>query len=351
MNYFSSLKNWQISLACTVLLICGVAVLRAQAPARPDRPPSVPEEYLATPVGYFHPSCVQGLAEGDILHKDEKVIEHKDGSIDAIPACAFPHYKPSGERLFLDGEGPASGEKVTPDGEGGGPPEIAHEYVSAATMEKHPTNTYYGALRANWIVPPAPTNHFSQIIYLFPGLEDYSSAKTTILQPVLGWNVVFKDGPNFPNVWTLSSWNCCVDGTVQHSTFIRTEPGHEIFGEMFLACTPGSARCSRFSVNTVDQTTNKSTELVHTSSFGLNFNWAFAAALEVYRVYECNDYPAGEDGSTQFYFLGLYDQDLQPVKQGWVPWKRWEELHMTPECNYGVSGGFKSGLPYIKLTY
>lgn len=100
------------------------------------------------------------------------------------------------------------------------------------------------------------------------------------------------------------------------------EAGSNIFGNMFLACTPGSPRCSRFTVNALDQTTNQSTELKQTSSFGLYFNWAFAASLEVYNVSECSDYPADENDSTQFYFLGLYDQDVQPVKQGWVPWKR-----------------------------
>jgi hypothetical protein len=183
-------------------------------------------------------------------------------------------------------------------------------------------------------------------------LEDYNpKVSTTILQPVLGWNVVFANGPNFPNVWTLSSWNCCVNNTVQHSTFIPTEAGHEIFGQIALRCQPGAPRCGSFLVNTVDYSTGKSTELPQTSSFGLVFNWAFAAALEVYNVSECSDYPQREKGSTQFYYLGLFDQDLQPVQQGWVPWKRWEELGLTPECHYGISGGTKGGLPYITLTY
>ncbi len=115
MNYFSWGKNWQFSLAVTVLLISGITALRAQVPAGPNRPPAVPEEYVITPMGYFHPSCVQELAEGDIVREDEKAIEHKDGSFDSIPTCAFPHYTPAGEKVPLDGEG-------TEDGAGTGRP-------------------------------------------------------------------------------------------------------------------------------------------------------------------------------------------------------------------------------------
>ena len=89
--------------------------------------------------------------------------------------------------------------------------------------------SYYGELRANWIVPPAPTSHDGQTIFFFPGLEDYRNTNTTILQPVLGWNAT----KAFKNVWSLASWNCCVDRTVQHSPFIATATGDNIFGQMF----------------------------------------------------------------------------------------------------------------------
>jgi len=339
MNYFSWGKNWQFSLAVTLLLISGITTLRAQVPAGPNRPPAVPEGYVITPMGYFHPSCVQELAEGDIVREDEKAIEHKDGSFESIPDCAFPHYTPAGEKVPLDGEG-------TEDGAGNEPPAIVHDYIELATMKKD--LFYYGELRANWLVPPAPTSHDGQVIYLFPGLEDYRSNHTTILQPVLGWNAT-PGGRGFKNVWSLASWNCCVAHTIQHSPFIATATGDNIFGQMFMACKPGAPRCGSFTVNTVDSTTGTSTELKKTSSFGRSFNWAFGGALEVYNVSKCSDYPSNSNGSTQFFYLGLFDQDLQPVTQNWVDWDRWHGL--TPQCNYGISQGSFGGLPYIKLSY
>src|ERR1017187_4361862 len=55
---------------CTVLVtVAGLCFLpflasttaRAQAPAGPNLPPGVPDGYVITPSGYFHPSCVRQL--------------------------------------------------------------------------------------------------------------------------------------------------------------------------------------------------------------------------------------------------------------------------------------------------
>ena len=42
----------------------------AQAPAGPNRPAGVPDGYVITPFGYFHPSCVRQLTEGETLLAD-----------------------------------------------------------------------------------------------------------------------------------------------------------------------------------------------------------------------------------------------------------------------------------------
>jgi len=77
-----------------------VALNAAQAlpTAGAKRPAAVPAAYVITPFGYFHPSCVQQLAKGDVLHQDEMAVEHANGTSDKIPACAFPHYRADGNR-------------------------------------------------------------------------------------------------------------------------------------------------------------------------------------------------------------------------------------------------------------
>src|ERR1035441_2122355 len=44
-----------------------------------NRPATVPEGYVITPFGYFHPSCVQSLAKGERLLADGRV-QHADGT-------------------------------------------------------------------------------------------------------------------------------------------------------------------------------------------------------------------------------------------------------------------------------
>ena len=58
----------------------------------PIRPLSVPADFQVTPFGYYHPSCIKRLAEGESVVADGKVIRHIDGTEDTIPACEFPHF-------------------------------------------------------------------------------------------------------------------------------------------------------------------------------------------------------------------------------------------------------------------
>src|ERR1700722_10286209 len=74
----------------------------AQVPAGARRPAAVPANYLITPFGYFHPSCVAHLAKGDELMQDEKVIRHANGTSAGMHVCAYPHYEADG--LIVTGD-------------------------------------------------------------------------------------------------------------------------------------------------------------------------------------------------------------------------------------------------------
>src|SRR5271166_201447 len=65
------------------------------------RPANVPEDYVITPFGYFHPSCVQMVAEGHMLLADGR-MQHPDGAIDAAPVCFYPHFTSTGLMLSVD---------------------------------------------------------------------------------------------------------------------------------------------------------------------------------------------------------------------------------------------------------
>jgi len=277
----------------------------AQAPAGPNRPAGVPDGYVITPFGYFHPSCVRQLTEGETLLADG-IIQHADGTLENVLACDYPRYT-------------ASGEIVTT----GEPPTINGWIESANTT----TTTSYGALTATWIVPPAPTSNHGQTLYFFPGLEDIDDV-VSIIQPVLGWNA------DFGGAWSIASWNCCPSGITVESSPVRVNPGHEIRGTIRDACSAGTLSCSKWEVTSEDVSTGHSTTLSNTPSEGQTFNWAFAGVLEVYNVVQCSDYPS--NGSLTFSDIALYDYNFDRISNpGWSQ-PSWSS-GLTPQCGYGGS--------------
>ena len=214
MIHFSTTRNTLLGFLSSIALVSGLTAMHAQAPAGPRAPAEIPKGYVITPFGYFHPTCVKQLGEGDILREDEVAIEHADGSFDSMPACDYPHYDANGERVAAD---PADA-----------PPKISHSWIEDADAT---TATSYGELTGKWKVPPGPTTNHGQTIYFFPGLEDFKNVTTrTILQPVLGWNSDFIDE------WGIASWNCCVKGTTFESSPVSVKTGDTIYGSMKDTC-------------------------------------------------------------------------------------------------------------------
>lgn len=310
-----------LKLISATLLIAGLTAAQTLAPAGPKRPATVPADYVITPFGYFHPSCVVHLGNGDVVRQDENAIQHADGIYENIPKCAYAHYKANGEKVIGD-------ERTA-----GKQPKISHAWVEYASTT---TSTSFGYLYAHWNVPPAPTTNDGQTVFLFPGLEDYSDV-VTIIQPVLGWN------SDFASAWGIASWNCCTSGTVYEATPARVNSGDTIFGYMTDTCAAGTLSCGSWDVVTKDVESGKYSELLNTSSQGQTFNWAFAGALEVYNISRCGDYPS--NGYIYFYGLGLYDYKFDAIASpGWSVTELSSGL--TPQCTYSGS------LPeQVTLTY
>jgi len=263
----------------------------------------VPDGHVITPSGYFHPSCVRQLAEGETLLADGRIVRHADGTTESIPACDYPRYTASGEIMS-------------------GPLAITHSYVERAEAT---TSTSYGGLTATWVVPPAPTTSDGQTVYFFPGLDDINDT-VSILQPVLGWNA------DFAGAWGIASWNCCPSGITVESPAVSVSPGDEIKGIIWDTCGAGTVSCPTWKVISEDLSTGRSTTLGDTPSEGQTFNWAFAGALEVYNLNQCSDYPP--NGSLTFSHVALYDYNFDRISNpGWSFTN--EASGLTPQCGYG----------------
>lgn len=321
-------------LIATTMLVAGLSAAQALTTAGANRPASVPADFVITPYGYFHPSCVMHLAKGDVVLKDEKAIKHADGSFDNIQACAYPTFNAKGEKLDL-----STSQAEVQSGSSVKKPTISHAWVEFASVT---TSSSYGELTAEWTVPPAPSANNGQTVYLFPGLEDINDV-VSIIQPVLGWN------SDFASAWGIASWNCCVAGSVFEATPVRVNSGDTIWGGLWDTCVTGTLSCPTWDVRTVDLTTGNSSEMLNTSSHGQTFNWAFAGALEVYNIVQCSDYPS--NGSISFHNLSLYNDYFNLIPSPDWSVTNWS-AGLTPQCGYGGSLAQQLNLTYaIPIRY
>lgn len=305
------------------LIAAGLAL--AQAPAGPNRPAAVPGDFVITPFGYFHPSCVNHLAKGDVLHTDEKSIQHANGTSTKIPVCAYPHYT-------------SDGEAITGDAPAANPPSIGHSHVVTVTDT---TTSAYGAMDETVLVPPPPKNNDGQILYFYFGLQDIDDV-VTVLQPVVGWNA------DFDSAWGIASWNCCVNGATNESSPLPVNSGDEIIGQIENTCGPpphANEHCPSWTVYAIDNTLelllgeSYATGFNSTSSYGQTFNWAFGAVMEVYNIAQCGDYPSSTRVS--YYETYLYNYKFAQIDN--PKWTTTVASGLSPVCGYG-------GGPRTQLT-
>lgn len=306
-----------LNLIAATLLVAGLTAAQALTPAGKKRPATVPADYVTTPYGYFHPTCVTHLAKGDVVHKEEASIRHADGTRDNIHVCAYAHYKANGEQVTGD-------ERAVTGNERGAnhlskQPTINGWVESASTS----TNSSYGYLYASWTVPPAPSTNDGQVVFFFPGMEDYNDV-VTIIQPVLGWN------SDYPSAWSIASWNCCAAGTVFEAAPEPVNSGDTIVGYMYPTCGAGVQSCPSWDIVTYDVTSGRFSQLTNTSSQGQTFNWAFGGVLEAYGIVQCGDYPSS--GNISFGDLVLFDYNFYSINPSWSV--NGPSSEVTPQCGY-----------------
>ena len=302
------------NILCTALFLVALpgTLLHAQALAGPKLPAGVPDGYVITPFGYFHPSCVLKVEEGETLLAGGRMLQHVDGTLENIPACQYPHYAASGKILAA---GATKVESPTING-----------WVESASVT---TSTSYGEIVADWIVPPAPTSNDGQTVFFFPGMEDANDV-VSIIQPVLQYGPSAAGGGNN---WAIASWNCCPSGTADYSTLVSVHSGDVIQGTVKSTCSAGTESCSTWNITTADETSGQSTALSNSPSEGQTFNWAFGGVLEAYKIAQCSDYPP--NGALAFYNLALYDYNFNQISNPSWSLTNWVSGD-TPQCNnYG----------------
>jgi hypothetical protein len=290
------------------------AVAVAQSPLTAvtvGKPAGVPADYVVTPAGFFHPSCVVGVTEDETVANGK--ISKANGASRAVPKCAYPRYDRKGTLVAAPAAKSATAAATAPV------PDVNGWIESANNGDNGPLNW----ISANWVVPQKPAVDVGQTIYYFPGIQPLdSSPNYTIMQPVLTYN---------SGQWTIQSWNCCADGSVVNSPAAAVNTGDTIYGYVQGNVCNAAGVCTQWQVYTGDWTNGRHSTL-NTTAYGNRMGWAFAGALEVYGVSACNHYPASH--ALTFTNIQVRNTGYQQIYPVWnVGWNTTDPL----QCGYGVT--------------
>jgi len=274
------------------------------------RPPGVPDDFVATPHGWRHRSCVIQVADDESLH--DAHIERGDGSRRAFSRCEHPAFDRAGRAV---------------------PPALHDPQVNGWVASVSSTSTGpITSLTANWPVPKAPALAAAQTLFFFPGVEPLATADV-ILQPVLAWN-------GFGDVaWTIASWACCKDGNVFNSAPVKVAAGDMLTGTLTgSGCSRTAGTCANWSIATRDQKTGKSTSFAATGD-GERMDWVFGGAMEVYGIDTCNEYSAS--ANMRFSNIRVRNAAGSFVAPAFSPWSAGSTV--SPNCNAAFGSPQTSG--------
>ncbi len=271
---------------------------------------AVPDDYVATPAGWYHRSCVHEIEDGALVGKNG-LVTRRDGTIYQLTRCLYP----------------VRGAPRAPGAHSPGSPSPTNngwiEYASAT----QDSGNWYKELDAAWTVPANPVGSYSWItggpptFYTFPGLQ--SSA--FIIQPVIqyGYNGEFGSASG----WVMASWHCDTGPGCTHSAPIGITAGHAMSGSV-VASACGNGDCT-WTITTLDLNTGQRTMLAVADTE--NFWFAAGGAVEVYRLESCAQYPAN---GVFFSGISLYDKNMSLVSPSWSPST---QFGTDPSCHFNVT--------------
>lgn len=300
----------------SVVAIGPTSTLAGERASTGNRPASVPGDYVPTPFGWFHPSCVVALDNDEVLDGGRGVIARRNGQTRTVPPCTRPRYDRHGR--FLELEQTSSPAQT---------PTINGWLGSLQTVTTGGVNW----VEARWTVPDAPALG-GATVYFFPGIEPLSSP-FHIVQPVLGYNHY---GSTVWNTWTIASWDCCVlGGNASHSPLISVYPGQAIFGIMTGSNCDAAGVCDTWTITTSPPSGTSTT--FTTTGNTQPLNWVFAGVLETYNVSSCTQLPT----SNSLTFTSVTVQAMNPLRRLSPQWNPVVDSSATPDCS--VTANAQSG--------
>ena len=293
--------------------------------ARPALPAGVPEGFVATPVGFFHPSCLVHVNSNESLGTNGTIVT-QSGRVRATSVCSYPHFDSTGKPAAaaaatqqmlaaakIDATKVDTADTVRPETIPVKPLDAVADVAGWSLAQYATFNGGVSRLQASWVVPPTPAQA-GQVLFFFPGTETLDGKSGgTIIQPVLAYENA---------QWFVQSWNCCEGGgNAEYGDSVPVSPGDTILGtDIGTNCHSDTGICDNWHVETKDERTGQASEF-DTVSFGHPQQWVFGSVLEVYSLTSCSQVPT--TGSLTDYNFSVNDINGNGINVPGLSWTNW----------------------------
>lgn len=286
----------------------------------------LPPDYVVTPSGAFHPSCVHELPSGASV--DDGVVTRLGSVISNITPCLYPSYRPDTIVTPLATVLPPVDYSVP-----------GYRYNGWLTFAWYKTGTQspFSNLSVNFKVPNYPPLDNNQVVAIFPGFQDTYPSGNWIIQPVIYYN---KDWG-----WVMfSAYYGCGQPGCTNNSFIYTNPvsvfpGHVMRGTVSRSGgVPIYSPTQKWVIKISNLTNGKSSVLNSTTYYG-NPTFVTAGAVETYNIANCANFPSPD----YEIFSSILVNGVTPPTSKWI----FTHSSFSPACGYG---GYISG-SNIRLNF
>jgi hypothetical protein len=252
---------------------------------------NLPPNYVATPIGWIHQSCLYEVAENESV-EEPGIIHRADGSVFTPPPCPYATVHP-----------------VSSD-----PSAEFPTFTNWTTDGTRANANGFTFLSGQWTVPLRPDNT-GATIFIFPGIQDPQN--NFIIQPVLQFGSSMAGGGNF---WAIASFACPFGGNcfINRGGAQRVDVGNTIVGSLVGSHCGGGCTW----VITAESSNGSRTQI--TWQARQVYPFAFVA-FEVAGLSHCNQLP--EDTSLKM--STALENSVGAVVTG-----PWHPETLFPHCNF-----------------
>ena len=234
----------------------------------------IPLDYVSTPGGWTHPSCIHEVPNGATVEENGDVL---------LNGTLVAHYEPcvyAPIRTFPSAStAPNASETPAPQGVSQGPASYGGWIEN--TAQSAPTGQTFSEVYGRMVVPNNPTQNGSTLYY-FNGIQSTLDGNCGILQPVLQWGVSPAGGGNY---WSIGAW-WWSNTNQYHSGLTTVYTGDHLELELWQF---GQANNKQWGAWIYDDT--RSTYQSIGPATTCRFDWSAPAVLEVdsaHQITNCN---------------------------------------------------------------